>query len=173
MLEITKCLTRNFTEIHERYRRPILKYVFQRVKDREVAQEIVQEIFLKAFRFRASYRPQYALSTWLWTIAKNTVSDWHRKHEDERSSETCLLEPVSAEPDAESLFEEASRKKALAVCLGKLTDLQKKVIVLRVIHQLSYAEISRNLGMSISAVKCLAYRSKQALSQMGYSPAFA
>jgi RNA polymerase sigma-70 factor (ECF subfamily) len=161
-----------FSKLYARYQKPILKYVSQRVKDQEQVQDIVQEIFLKVHRFRDSYQKQYAFSTWLWTIAKNTISDWLRKNQNgemEFSSgqDGFLVEDEipSMVPNAETLLLQVSEKKKIERLLGKLTDLQRKVITLRMIHHLSYQEIAKNLGLSISAVKCLVYRSKQALTQ--------
>src|SRR3954451_5807073 len=75
-----------FAKIYERFRKPLLHFVRSRISDPAVAEEITQEVFLKAYRFRDSYQERYALSTWLWTIARNTVSDHLRGPRPEASS---------------------------------------------------------------------------------------
>ncbi len=170
-----------FSKIYLIYKNPILRYVSQRVGDQEIVNDLGQEIFLKAHRFRSSYQSQYTFSTWLWTIARNTVSDWYRKHsrgewmESSNPEDSLFFEEKfsTPEPNAEILLEREAERQGFMQLLEKLTDLQKKVLWMRVIHQLSYQEIAKKLGLSLSAVKCLVYRSKKALSEMGCSPVFA
>ena len=64
-----------FSKVYQRFSKPLLHYIRSRISDPEVAEELTQEVFLKAYRFRDSYQERYALSTWLWTIARNTISD--------------------------------------------------------------------------------------------------
>lgn len=166
-----------FSKIYGRFQKPILKYVSQKIGDREIALDLVQDVFVKAFRFRASYQPGYAFSTWLWTIAKNSVSDWHRKSTREGQHDSLTGSPMNSgldamevelpcpKPNAEILLQQKENRKIMLGMLKKLTGPQRKVIWLRVIHQISYEEISRRLGLSVSAVKCLAYRSRQALEK--------
>lgn len=170
-----------FSEIYQKYEKPILKYVTDKVRAPDIAQELVQEVFIKVHRFRDSYQPQYAFSTWLWTIARNVVSDWYRAARPEQHL-TSLPEDENFAfeeriPDtrlgAHDLLELKHMRRVLKTLFKKLTAPQRRVIWLRVIHQLSYDEISKQMGLSLSAVKCLAYRSKAALSELGHSPVWA
>lgn len=180
-----------FSEIYNRYRKPILKFVLRRTGDKESADDVIQEVFLKIYRFRASYQPQYAFSTWLWAIAKNTMKDLFKKM---RSSEfnggrlksntaagssravdddAWLTENIPCgAPNAEVLLTRKSELRMLKGWLKKLTRPQRRVVLMRVVYQLPYKEIANRLGLSISAVKCLAYRSRQVLGEIGYVPAF-
>jgi RNA polymerase sigma factor (sigma-70 family) len=165
-----------FAKIFSRFHRPILRYVEQKVRDEEVAQELVQETFLKIYRHREAYRPEYAFSTWLWTIARNTVLDWNRRGK----LESTVDGPVSLEesvasplPNAQMLMELSADRRQLRRVFGRLTGLQRKVIWMRLIHQLSYAEIARRLRITPTAVKCLAYRSKLALREAMLLPSTA
>jgi RNA polymerase sigma-70 factor, ECF subfamily len=170
-----------FAKIYLQFRRPIFKYVTRMVNDIQIAEELTQEIFLKAFRFSSTYQPKYALSTWLWTIARNTVLDWRRKssldpcREQRQESEFDLkVEDLPAlSSNAEAHMIEKTEKEGIIGLLNSLTELQRRVLLLRVIHHLSYREISKKLGLSLSAVKCLAYRARHTLiGQLGYEPAF-
>jgi RNA polymerase sigma-70 factor, ECF subfamily len=168
----------SFSAIYEKFRKPILSYVRQRIpgQDEEVAQEVTQEVFLKAFRFLPSYQPHFALSTWLWTIARNTVIDWTRSHHsrpllDDRKYDpdaasdgpVAYEELPSTAPNAEVLMIQRADRRKLLLWMRALTRKQRKVIKLRIINQLSYSEIAKRLGMSLSSVKCLAHRAKLAL----------
>jgi RNA polymerase sigma-70 factor (ECF subfamily) len=150
-----------FPKIYSKFRKPILRYVNSRVTDPELAEDITQEIFIKVFRFQGSYQSKFAFSTWLWTIAKNTVSDSPREQK-----ETTLREPLSEEIPcgshcAETLAIKKDERRRLLRILKPMTRLQKRVLWMRAVHQLSYSEISKILGLSVAAAKNLATRAKQ------------
>jgi len=161
-----------FSEIYVQYEKPIIRFITDRVGDPEVARDIAQETFLKVHRFRSSYQPDHPFPTWLWTIARNTITDWYRrqKPEDHQGEE---FEVQSPHPNAEAILARKFDRRALRRLMKSLTSLQRRVIWFRVIHQLPYQEISKKMGLSLSAVKCLAYRSKRVLKDMGYVTAFA
>ncbi len=166
-----------FSKVFKRYRKLILKFVSQKVRDEEAAEEITQEVFLKAYRFRESFRPDYAFSTWLWGIARNTMVDRIRKDRRDPMSERtdgyadtevaeCETLPCG-QPNAEHILLRRGDRKHLGKFLKLLTGPQKRVLWLRIMHRLSYAEIAKRLGLSLSAVKCLAYRARVSLSEGG------
>jgi RNA polymerase sigma-70 factor (ECF subfamily) len=168
----------SFQKIYGKLKKPIHRYVSRSVRDGEVAEELTQDVFLKAFRARHTFECQRSFSTWLWTIARNTVCDWHRKHgADLRvpsgpEGESPCDELPSRDPDVETLICEHGERQALLRRLAGLTALQRKVLQMRIIHELSYQEIAKNLGLSISAAKCLFYRARLALTQVS-EPVFA
>ncbi|MGK5083136.1 sigma-70 family RNA polymerase sigma factor [Bdellovibrionota bacterium FG-1] len=155
-----------FSEAYRRFKNPLLDYVIGRVRDRESAEELVQDIFMKAFRFSHRYDSKYAVSTWLWTIAKYTVIDHLRGKPGEH-------EPISPEElpsplrNAEDLLQKKDEKKGLLKMIRTLPRMQKKVLWMRMVHQLSDQEIARKLGLSAAAVKNLAYRAKNRLFELG------
>jgi len=159
-----------FGRIYQRFRHPILSYVRARVQDQEVAEEITQDIFVKVFRFRAGYQERFAFSTWLWTIAKNTVADHlrgRRDRADQVDAEVHAEEIPCTGGNAESRILEKDERRKVFKKLRSLTRLQKRVLWMRLIHQLSYEEISKRLGLSLAAVKNLIYRARQVMLREG------
>lgn len=161
-----------FAKIHSQFRKQILRFVSQKISDPEVAEDITQEIFIKVHRFRGIFDPQCALSPWIWTIARNSVTDWLRRQMAESQGlapgvhDAESVDQVACHgPDPERLLTEKSMRQALSWQLGRLSALQRKVLQMRLIQQLSYQEISRTLGISISAAKCLMYRAKLVLAE--------
>jgi RNA polymerase sigma-70 factor (ECF subfamily) len=150
-----------FEELYRRYRKPIFQYVIARVPDVENAEDLTQEIFLKIYRFRDSYQENYAFSTWLWAIAKNSVADFLRVRKE------CLVsDPEAAEEvpcgaqNAESILLKKDRRKKLRRLARGLTRPQRRVLWLHLVHHLSFVEISKRLNLSLTAVKNLAYRAR-------------
>jgi len=156
-----------FNIIYNRFRKPILHYVKARISDQEVAEEITQEIFLKAFRFRDQYEEEYAFSTWLWTIAKNTIADHLRvaRPTSSHHDEDFLPEDIPCtRHSAETLAIKKDERRRFIKMMKSLTRLQKRVLWMRLVHQHSYEEISKALGLSLTAVKNLGYRAKRTLT---------
>lgn len=153
-----------FSKVYQRFSKPLQNYIRSRISDPEIAEELTQEVFLKAYRFRASYQERYALSTWLWTIARNTISD-HLRGKTFEDSGIPAEELACDRPCAESVVIRKDERRNILRMMRRLTRMQKRVLWMRVIHQLSYEEISRSLGMSLSAVKNLAYRAKLTLTE--------
>jgi len=162
-----------FTKIYSQFHKPILNYVKSKISDEQSAQDITQEVFIKVFRFHESYHDGKVFSTWLWTIAKNTISDFLRKRLTSADKISCD-EVVCTRRDAESTLVYRDERRDLLRMIRPLTRLQKRVLWLRAIHQLSYGEISEKLGLSITAVKNLAHRAKNRLSheKPGLAPVF-
>jgi len=158
-----------FSKIDRRFRKPIFRYILGRVPDSETAEELTQDVFLKEYRARESYEERFELSTWLWTIARNTVFDWLRKTREEvlDSPEEFSWEEIPCQlPCPETRMSRKLDGRALLKLMSSLTDLQKRALFMRVVRQLSYEEISKNLGLSLSAAKCLVYRARRSLQEM-------
>jgi RNA polymerase sigma-70 factor, ECF subfamily len=162
----------SFARIYERFEKPILSFLMQRIDDLHVAEELTQEVFLKIFRHRSSYRPEFEFSTWLWTIARNTVFDHLRQSralrraEEPKCAATEELDihdiPCSKETAEQRIISEAERQQ-LTQMVSELPDLQRKALTLRVLKKFSYREISRTMNLSSSAVKSLISRGKNSL----------
>ena len=159
-----------FCEIYQRFKKPVLRLISTRIRNNDIAEELVQETFLRVFRYREQYNPQYEFSTWIWTIAKNLTLDYlshsqadplgSRPHQElgmELQDIPCHR--GSAEVEYLRRFE----RRHLFQMLKKLPRLQRKVILLRVFKGFSYDEIAKYLKLSLSAVKSLIHRGKNSL----------
>lgn len=174
-----------FEEIYRRHRRLVLGALLPGVRHRETADDLAQEVFLKAHRFRESYRPEFALATWLRTIARNTLHDWRRSRTGTPLEQIAFDAPAAAgdesistvealpsrDPSPERWLHRRHERRRLRELLRSLTRSQRRVVWLRVVRELSYAEIAKLLGLSLDAVKCLAYRARQALLLADRKPA--
>src|ERR1700754_4369323 len=72
---------RAYRELIRRYERPVFSLVYRMVRDRELAEDLSQEAFVKALNAIESYRPEYKFSSWIFKIANNTTIDHIRKRE--------------------------------------------------------------------------------------------
>jgi len=163
-----------FRTLHQRFERPVLQFLSDRVGDRELARDLGQEVFLKLHRFKGALRLPVdsveAVSGWVFTIARNTATDWFRGARLERES-TRSLEPEEdfAAPQGRHLVELRDRRALFWSWLKGLTSSQRRVVWLRIVRGLSYEEIASAVGVSVSAAKCLFHRATQSVQE--FAPA--
>src|SRR4051812_15421890 len=128
-------ISRSMPIHYEKYYKPILKFVRTRIAEHSVAEEVTQEVFLKAHRFRASYREEYAFSTWLWAIARNTVCDYLRavRHSPNDGfavtdeTEFVFDELPSPHQNAETMLMKDEQRRSVLLLFARLSKLQKRV----------------------------------------------
>lgn len=157
-----------FAALYDRYVDVVFRYVLFRVGDRELAEDVTSETFLRALRRITSVTYQGRdVGAWFVTIARNLVLD-HVK------SSRFRLEVTTAEVDdsrpAESGPEQQvlsmATRTALLECVNQLGDDQRECIVLRFLHGLSVAETANVMARNEGAVKALQHRAVRRLAQL-------
>ncbi len=131
----------------------------------DLADDIAQNAFIKAWRSLSSFRGEASLSTWLFRITVNTARDTLRAQsrrgelsltrDDSDSDEICEwdLPVMSGDTIPEDMLEKSELIRGVRRAIEKLPEEQRQVVVLRDIHELSYIEISRILGVGLGTVK--------------------
>lgn len=144
-----------FALLYERYNASVLSYLYRMLGSVEDVESIGQEVFLRAFRFAATYRYPQKFSTWLFTITRNlAINNARRKKRSPVRNVTELnLEGMDMSGDAHDVASRATddleQREQIANMLKALDDLptdQKEVIVLGVFQDLSYAEMEQITG---------------------------
>lgn len=151
---------RAFGALYERHVDRVYAYVAHRVGNRADAEDLTQEVFLRALANLKGFRWRGSLLPWLLTIARNLVTDHWRR----RSRE--VGNPVVAPTVADGLTEVVERRwqqEQLRAVAGELTELQQQVIALRFADGLSIAETAQVMGRSENAVKNLQHKAIAAL----------
>ncbi|WP_044478993.1 MULTISPECIES: RNA polymerase sigma factor [Paenibacillus] len=180
--EIKEGNTELYSELMRRYQRKILAFIYHMLKSAHLellAEDICSETFYKAFRSLHSFREVDAsFSTWLYTIARNTVLSELRK---QRSSNIPLEEsgfvPVASNDEVPEQAVLRNEKVGMVrEAINNLPEKQRSALILREYEQLDYQEIANILGQSVSAVKSLLFRARSSVkSQLEpylYEPVF-
>ena len=153
-----------FEAVYQRFRHPIRNWMNRRIPDPQLSEELTQEVFLKAWRSRELFHPAFEFSSWLWSIARHILIDNFRKRTSLYQSKEDPFPLIEALEDPgenpESALGSEIERGLLRRSLDKLTDQQKKALVLRVVEHLSYQEIAEQLNLSLSAVKSLIHRAR-------------
>jgi RNA polymerase sigma-70 factor (ECF subfamily) len=172
MIQVSRGDRLAFEKLYQKFKGPIMNFVANMVRNQSVAEELVQEIFLKVYRAREEYLPTAKFSTWFWTIARNTAFDHLRKKRDlllddasvpSEESPSLIDQLETPLSNAEMQLVENAENKRLQNCMQELTPKQREATLLRIISELSYEEIASTIGTSLSSVKSLIHRSKQVL----------
>jgi RNA polymerase sigma-70 factor (ECF subfamily) len=159
-----------FGELYARYREPIARYVNRILRDRESADDVMQETFCRAFNASDSFDPQARFSAWLYAIAHNLCVNELRRRQarpnvslnttvrialsDEASEDVELHETIA--DSSESVEQRLERKEVQGLiqrATDRLPDRQRQVVTLRFHQGMKYAEISQQIQCSIGTIK--------------------
>lgn len=152
-----------FAELYERYFDKIYRYVSIKIGDKVEAEDMTQQVFLKAVQSISSYKWQgVPFSAWLYRIAHNQVVDYFRKKS--KQATVPLDESLAtASDDPVSATERSLDVEELLSATKRLTEAQREVISLRFSSELSIIQVARIMGKSQGAVKALQHSAIVAL----------
>ena len=176
MLDVKAGDEQSFALLLQRYRIPLVNFLYRMVRNREQAEDLAQEVFLRVYRARADYVPSAKFTTWLFRIATNlalnSVRDSkYRRMEvsidapavaDEEGDERPL-DVADQRPDIEQHLVAEVRSQLIRHAIEKLPEKQRAAVLLHKYQELDYSEIARILECSESALKSLLFRAYETL----------
>ena len=140
---------RAFEALYERYHRRIHAYVFGMVKDHGRAEDITQEVFLRAWRSMESFRGDSGFATWLFRITMNICVD-HARHRQAQPQTTTLTTEDDEErpihdtaPTPEEQLDNRELGRELAAALAEISEEHRRIVLLRDVSGMSYTEIAQ------------------------------
>ena len=157
-----------FAELYEAYFDKIYRYIVLKIGDRTEAEDMTQQVFLKALKSLPDYKwKDVPFSAWLYRIAHNQVVDHYRKSGRQQSCElTEEITPDDPEGNPEHQTELKVDIQSLVKATRQLTRAQQEVIALRFSSDLPVAEVARLMGRSEGAVKALQHSAVVALRKI-------
>jgi RNA polymerase sigma-70 factor (ECF subfamily) len=165
-----------FNYLTQKYHRPIIHFLFRMVRNQAIAEEMAQEVFLRVYRSRTSYRAEAKFTTWLYRIATNLAVNHARDSKNERAVQTVYLDSPDEEtgtkpdvadddPSAEQQLLIDERSKAIRKHVMALPERQRMAVVMHKYQGMEYREIGQVLKLSESAIKSLLFRAYQTLRE--------
>ena len=147
-----------FSDCYDQYKHKVYSFFYYRLNgDEQLAEDLTSDTFLKVFDKFDSYNEKYALSTWVYTIAKNTLTDFFRKNKADVSLED--YEEIHGESEDERL-EDIEKKLNTALTTEKVLEVleelppfHKECIVLRYLEEMEMEEIAEITGKSEANVR--------------------
>ncbi|WP_255460951.1 RNA polymerase sigma factor [Edaphobacter albus] len=174
MLELRSGNMAGFDFLIQKYRKPIIHFMYRMVHNQAVAEELAQEVFLRVYRSRETYRAEARFSTWLYRIATNLGVNYARDTRHERAASTVYLDEVDSEtgmtpdladatPGAETKILRRERLDAIRQHVLALPERQRMAVLMHKYEGLDYRQIGDVLKLSESATKSLLFRAYQTL----------
>ncbi|WP_263375950.1 RNA polymerase sigma factor [Granulicella aggregans] len=165
-----------FDYLLARYRRPIIHFMYRMVHNESVAEELAQEVFLRVYRSRESYRAEAKFSTWLYRIATNLGVNHARDTRHERAASTVYLDETDEEtgtsvdvadstPGVEEKILRRERMAAIKQHVMALPERQQMAVLMHKYEGMDYKQIGEVLKLSESATKSLLFRAYQTLRE--------
>jgi RNA polymerase sigma-70 factor (ECF subfamily) len=176
MLHVAAGDEAGFSVLVEKYRRQMVHYMYRMVHNQAVAEEMAQEVFLRVYRARASYRAEAKFSTWLYRIATNLGVNHARDTRHERGAQAVYLDQPDPEtgispdvadtaPTVEQNMLREARLAAIRKHVMALPERQRTAVLMHKYQDLDYKEIGAVLKLSESATKSLLFRAYQTLRE--------
>jgi RNA polymerase sigma-70 factor (ECF subfamily) len=176
MLRVKRGDRAAFTELVEKYKQPVMNFVHRSLRDETEAEDVAQNVFLQVFKSRARYERTAKFSTWLFTIARNlclnelrrrsrhpaeSLEETHAEHEDQPARQ---YEDKKIQLPTENVLHGELAGK-IETALAELPEIQRTAILLCRQDELSYEEIAKVLGCSLSATKSVIHRGRETLKE--------
>jgi RNA polymerase sigma-70 factor (ECF subfamily) len=174
MLELRTGNMAGFDYLIQKYRKPIIHFMYRMVRNQAVAEELAQEVFLRVYRSRETYRAEARFSTWLYRIATNLGVNYARDTRHERTASTVYLDEIDSEtgttpdvadttPGAEANLLRQERLNAIREHVLALPERQRMAVLMHKYEGMDYKQIGDVLKLSESATKSLLFRAYQTL----------
>jgi len=145
---------RQFQSHYHETKHKVFSFVFYRVgQDTMLAEDLTSDIFLKAYERFESYNDDYAFTTWVYTIARNHLTDYFRKNKDVASNEIEISDERSTETMLKTNLDTLDSMARLRPLLAKLPSLQQECLILKYLDELETKEIAHITGESTANVR--------------------
>lgn len=185
MINCSRGVSGAFSILMRRYETRLFKYINGFVKNNDLAQDLTQEAFLRAYRSRENYTPKASFAAWIYRIATNLCHDEYRRRRvsptvslntsftfqitEKGDEETCALYEMLPDdsispPDVE--IEKEEQRKRLRIAIESLPEKHRAVILMHIYKDMGYAEMAEQLGCSVGTIKSRMHYAIKALKKM-------
>ena len=163
-----------FKALLEKYRNLVFSIMLKMVRNKQEAEDLTQEAFMKAFVSLSSFNDEFAFSTWLMKIASNNCIDFLRKkklktysiHEPiQYKDEKIEVEIPDKDPSPERTLIQSEKSKMIEKTINDLPERYRYVIILRHKEEKSYEEIAEIMNLPLGTVKAQIFRAREILNK--------
>ncbi|MFZ3329270.1 MAG: sigma-70 family RNA polymerase sigma factor [Candidatus Acidiferrales bacterium] len=172
MLDVKAGDDASFNLLLQKYRTPLINFLYRMVRDTATAEDLAQEVFLRVYRARKQYSPSAKFTTWLFRIATNLALNSVRDNR-HRQMDVSIDAPVEEDetplqlPTREMRIDEhmieRDRADFIRQAIASLPEKQRVAVLLHKYEEMDYAEIAKILECSESALKSLLFRAYETL----------
>ncbi len=154
--------------LYERYNKQLYGFLFRMSREKELSEDMVQNVFFKMLKYRKGFTGSGEFKTWMYHIARNMLYDHFRK--EKRNSANLKIKDIEEKTAGGELADAALEKnqelRTLQIALDKLSEENRELLILFRFQELKHAEISRILNISEGAVKVRVHRALNELKSI-------
>jgi RNA polymerase sigma-70 factor (ECF subfamily) len=177
MLRVRDGDTEALRELIERHQRAVINTIHRAIGDAWEAEDLAQRVFIQVYRSAKRYQPTAKFTTWLFTITRNTILNEHRRRSRHAAESLEALQdpqdkesggwqaPDTTMPDPAQEVVERELKEKIMEAVQELPEAQRTAVILCRYEGLSYEEIAKVLGCTVSATKSLLHRARLTLKE--------
>jgi RNA polymerase sigma-70 factor, ECF subfamily len=171
MLGVKRGEVRCMDQLLQRHRGPVIQFLYRMVRNRAIAEELAQNVFLRVYRSRTTYEPTAKFTSWLFRIATRVALNWlrDRRHEANQLSLSAGLERDSERqipdrrPTVDQLLIRDVKLDEIRRAIAELPDRQRAAVIMHKYEELEYTQIAAALNCSPQTVKSLLFRAYNTL----------
>lgn len=163
----------SFEELVNYFKNPLLNYLYRFIGDRDIAEDILQDTFIKVYRKKELYNGSAKVSTWIYTIAgnlaKSEISKRNKHHHLQISTsedDEKHVDIISPEPQPDRVVDSGIKAQFIQDALLKVPEIYREAVILRDIQELSYEEIAEMLDITVGTVKSRISRGRAILQEL-------
>ena len=171
MLGVKQGETLCMDQLLQRHRGPVIQFLYRMVRNRAIAEELAQNVFLRVYRSRTTYEPTAKFTSWLFRIATHVALNWlrDRRHETNQLSLSAGLERDSERqiadrrPTVDQWMLREVKMDEIRQAIAELPDRQRAAVIMHKYEELEYTQIAVALSCSPQTVKSLLFRAYNTL----------
>jgi len=172
MLEAKAGDDTSFETLLQRYRTPVINFLFRMVRDTATAEDLTQEVFIRVYRARGKYAPSAKFTTWLFRIATNLALNRIRDSRHQQSEisidapvgeDEQVMELPAREVRVDQMMLERDRAQFIRNAVEALPEKQRIAVLLHKYEEMDYVEIAKVLDCSEAALKSILFRAYETL----------
>lgn len=160
-----------YSKLTQKYQKPLYFHVSKMIRDPDFAEDLVQDIFLKAFKSLKNYKNDHAFSTWLYRIARNHTIDYLRKkkietlsiHVDDYDESHASIQIADESSFTDQPMIRRERRNKVYEAIYQLPEKYRDIIIKRHIEEKSYQEIAAEIDIPLGTVKAHLFRARELL----------
>jgi RNA polymerase sigma factor (sigma-70 family) len=146
------------TLLFERYHKRIFNFLARMTMDRDLAEDLTQNVFLRIIKYRTSYKDGNKFQSWIYQVARNVFSDHYQAHKN-KFSDFVDVEKISDHmADHQEGEEQDEKEKILHRSMAKLTEEQRELLVLTRFQQMKYEEVAAIMDTTVANIKVKVHR---------------
>ena len=146
------------TLLFERYNKRIFNFLARMTMDRELAEDLTQNLFLRIIKYRNSYREGNKFQSWIYQVARNVFSDHYQAHKNKFSNFVDVEKISDHMADRAEHEEQDEKEKILQRSLARLSEEQRELLVLTRFQQMKYEEVAQIMDTTVANIKVKVHR---------------